>query len=74
MPNENFARSSINKDQRKDFQNYLNQKMIATINTVDGSTLGDNLITSHEVDYDYMSSALIPVETVENNQKHPCHL
>ena len=30
--------------------------------------LGDNLIMSHEVDY--MSSALIPAETVENNQKH----
>ena len=31
--------------------------MIDAINTVDGSTLGDNLITSHRVDY--MSSALI---------------
>ena len=40
--------------------------MIAAIDTVDGSTLGDNLITSHQVDY--MSSALIPVEAVENDQ------
>ena len=35
----------------------------------DGSTLGDNLITSHQVDY--MSSALISAsEAVENNQEH----
>ena len=40
--------------------------MISAIDTVDGSTLGDNLITSHQVDY--MSSALIPVEAVENDQ------
>ena len=40
--------------------------MIAAINTVDGSTLGDNLITCHQVDY--MSSALIPAEAVENDQ------
>ena len=38
--------------------------MIAAINTADGSTLGDNLITSHQVDY--MSSAIIPAEAVEN--------
>ena len=31
-------------------------------------TLGDNLITSHQVDY--MFSALIPAEAVENNQEH----
>ena len=42
--------------------------MIATINTVDGSTLGVNLITSHQVDY--MSSALILAEAVENYQEH----
>ena len=42
--------------------------MIAPINTADFSTLGDNLITSHEVDY--MSSVLIPAEAVENDQKH----
>ena len=42
--------------------------MIATINNVDGSTLGDNLITSHQVDY--KSSGLIPAEAVENDQKH----
>ena len=42
--------------------------MINAINTLDGSTLGDNLISSHQVDY--MSSALIPAEAVENNQEH----
>ena len=42
--------------------------MIATINITDSSTLGDNLITSHQVDY--MSSVLIPAEAVENNQEH----
>ena len=30
--------------------------------------LGDNLIMSHQVDY--MSSALIPAEALENNQEH----
>ena len=40
--------------------------MIAAINTADGSTLMDNLITSHQVDY--MFSVLIPAEAVENNQ------
>ena len=65
MPSENFALSSIKKDQPKDLQNYLNQKMIDAINTVDDSTLGDNLITSHRVDY--MSSALISAEPVEND-------
>ena len=49
-------------------QNYLNQKMIVTINIADGSTLEDNLITSHQVDY--MSSVLIPAEAVENDQEH----
>ena len=42
--------------------------MITAINTVDGSTLGDNLIKSHQVDY--ISSALIPAEALENNQEH----
>ena len=42
--------------------------MIAPINTADFSTLGDNLITSHEVDY--MSSVLIPAEAVENDQEN----
>ena len=36
--------------------------------TVDGSTLGDNLITSHQVNC--MSSALIPTEAVQNYQEH----
>ena len=31
--------------------------MIAAIDTVDGSTLGDNLITSHQVDYIYVLNA-----------------
>ena len=42
--------------------------MIATIETLDGSTFQDNLITSHQVDY--MSSALIPAEAVKNDQEH----
>ena len=42
--------------------------MIAAINTSDGSTLEDNLITSYQVDY--MSSALIPAEAVENDLEH----
>ena len=42
--------------------------MTAAINTADGSTLGDNQITSHQVDY--MSSGLIPAEAVENDQEH----
>ena len=57
MLSKNFTLSSINKDQLKDLQNYLNQKMIAAIDTVDGSTLGDNLITSHQVDYIYVLNA-----------------
>ena len=62
-----------NKDQLKDLKNYLNQKMIAAISTVDGSMLGDGLITSHQVDY--TSSALIPSEAVENEQeRQACHL
>ena len=43
--------------------------MITAINTLDGSTLGDNLIKSHQVDYP-MSSASIPAEAVENDQEH----
>ena len=42
--------------------------MITAINNLDGSTLEDNVITNHQVDY--LSSALIPVETVKNNQDH----
>ena len=34
------------------------------MNTLDGSTLGDNLITCHQVDY--MFSAVIPAEAVEH--------
>ena len=68
MPTENFTLSSINKDQLEDLWNYLNQKMIAAINIADDSTLGDNLITSLQVDY--MSSVLILTEAVENNQEN----
>ena len=47
--------------------------MIAAISTADGSTLGDDLIRSHQVDY--MSSAIIPAKVVENEQEHrACHL
>ena len=67
MLSENFAHSRINKAQLKDLQNYLNQKIIEAIDTVDGSTLAGNLIMSHQVDY--MSSVLIPAEAVENDQK-----
>ena len=42
--------------------------MIAALNTLDSSTLGDNLITSRQIDY--MSSALIPAEAVEYYQKY----
>ena len=45
------ALSSKNKDQFRDLHNYLNQKVITAINTLDSSTLGDNPITSHQVDY-----------------------
>ena len=41
--------------------------MIDAINTVNVFTLGDNLITSHQVDY--MSSALISAEAVKNDQE-----
>ena len=41
MPNVNYALPNKNKDQPRDFYNNLNQKMIAAINTLDGSTLGD---------------------------------
>ena len=51
MSNVNFAFFSNNKDQLRDLYNYLNQKVITSIRTLDGSTLGDNLLTSHQVDY-----------------------
>ena len=63
MPSENFMLSNINEDQLKDVLNYLKQKIIAAINTVDGSTLRYKLITSHQVDY--LSAVLIPAEAVE---------
>ena len=64
ISNVNFALSTKNKNQLRDVYNYLNQKVITAINTLDGSTLGDNLITCHQVDY--MFSAVIPAEAVEH--------
>ena len=50
MPNVNFALSdSNNKDEHRYLYNHLNQKVITAINTYDSSTLGNNLITSHQV-------------------------
>ena len=54
----NFALPSSNKDQLKDFQSFLNQKFITAINFLDGSTLGNNLITIHQVDYPKTKSIL----------------
>ena len=68
MSNVNFSISSNNKDQLRDLYNYLNQKLITAINNLDGSTLGDSLIMSHQVNY--MSLALIPAKAVENDQNH----
>ena len=41
--------------------------MVAAVSNLDCSTLGDNLITNHQVGY--MSSALILVEAVENDHE-----
>ena len=49
--NVHFTVSSDNKDEERDLYNYLNQKFIGNIDTLDGSTLWDNLIMSHQVDY-----------------------
>ena len=54
----NFALPIINKDQLKDLQNHLNQKKITANNTLDVSTLGDNLIMSYQVDYMIISLQL----------------
>ena len=64
MSNVNFALSSNSKDQLGD----LNKKLITAISTLDGFTLGGDLITSHQVDN--MSTTLIPPEAVENNQDY----
>ena len=64
MSNVNFALSSNSKDQLGD----LNKKLITAISTLDGFTLGGDLITSHQVDN--MSKTLIPTEAVENNQDY----
>ena len=64
MSNVNVALSSNSKDQLGD----LNRKLITAINTLDGSTLGHDLITSHQVDN--MSTVLIPAEAAVNKQDH----
>ena len=64
MQSVNFGLFSNNKDQHRDFYNYLDQEVITATNTLDGSTLEGNLITSHQVDY--ISSVLISAEAVEN--------
>ena len=52
--NVNFAISSNNLDQLRDLNNYLNQKVITAINTLYGSSLGDDLIMCHQNDQDYL--------------------
>ena len=52
--NVNLALSKNNKDQVIDSNNYFNQKVITVLNALDGSTLGDNLVTSHQNDQDYL--------------------
>ena len=47
---------------------WLRLLLITLINTLDGSPLGDNLITSHQVDY--LFTALVSAETFEDNQEH----
>ena len=59
IPNVKFALSSM----RINWEN-----ITTTINTLDSSTSGDNLISSHQVDY--VSSVLIPAEAVEKNQEY----
>ena len=58
MSNVNFALPIINMDQLKDLQNHLNQKKKTDNNTLDVSTLGDNLIMSNRVDYMIISLQL----------------
>ena len=67
IPNVNFALSSNKKDQLRGLYDYLYQIVITAINTLDGSTLVDNLIMSHKLDY--LSPTLIQVKAVENNQE-----
>ena len=67
IPNVNFALSSNKKDQLRGLYDYLYPIVITAINALDGSTLEDNLIMSHKLDY--LSPTLIPVKAVENNQE-----
>ena len=51
MISVNFVLSSKNKDELRNLYNYLNQKVRTAINTLNGSTLGDYLLsTSHQLD------------------------
>ena len=61
MSNVNFVLFINKKDQHRDLYNYLNQRVIAVINNLDSSTLGDNLLSSQQ--------AIIPGEAVENDQE-----
>ena len=61
MSNMNFTLSISKKNQLRDLNRYLNQKVITVINNFYGSTLVDNLITSQQ--------ALTPAKVVENDQK-----
>ena len=65
MLNVNFLLSSDNKDQFKELHNNLNEKLINAIKTLNVSTLTDNLIKSHQVEY--LSSALILAKAVDND-------
>ena len=49
-----FRLSSNDKEQFIDSNNHLNQKVIPAINTLDVSTYGDDLTTSHRNDQDYL--------------------
>ena len=61
MSNMNFTLSINKKNQLRDLNRYLNQKVITAINNLYGSTLVDNLITSQQ--------AFTPAKVAENDQK-----
>ena len=63
MPNVNYVPPSKNKDQPRDVYNYLNQKVITTINTLDGSKYEPPSRL-------HVLSAHSSCEAVENNQEH----
>ena len=55
----NFALSSNNKNQLRDLCIFLNQEVMTVINTFDGFTLGDNLITNQNLVYVLMPAELL---------------